>query len=64
MHLYYLLPGEKDHIIPPSLNKKNFDSYTDKSSKKEFNFSMAHIILFAAKKLAGSADIVRSDQEN
>lgn len=28
--------GEKDHIIPSSLNKKNFDAYTDSASKKDF----------------------------
>ena len=31
------IAGEKDHIIPSSLNKKNFDAYKDKNSKKNFN---------------------------
>ncbi len=30
------IAGEKDNIIPSSLNKKNFDAYMDKNSKKEF----------------------------
>lgn len=30
------IAGEKDHIIPPSLNKRNFDAYKDPNSKKEF----------------------------
>jgi len=30
------IAGEKDHIIPSSLNKKNFDAYKDTNSKKEF----------------------------
>jgi len=30
------IAGEKDNIIPASLNKKNFDAYSDKTSKKEF----------------------------
>lgn len=30
------IAGGADHIIPPSLNKKNFDAYTDKNSKKTF----------------------------
>jgi pimeloyl-ACP methyl ester carboxylesterase len=30
------IAGEKDHIIPSSLNKKNFDAYKDKNSKKDF----------------------------
>lgn len=30
------IAGEKDNIIPSSLNKKNFDAYDDKNSKKSF----------------------------
>ncbi|MGZ3884989.1 MAG: alpha/beta hydrolase, partial [Bacteroidia bacterium] len=30
------IAGEKDHIIPASLNKKNFEAYSDAGSKKEF----------------------------
>lgn len=30
------IAGEKDHIIPSSLNRKNFLAYTDASSKREF----------------------------
>ncbi len=30
------IAGEKDHIIPSSMNKKNFDAYNDKNSKKDF----------------------------
>lgn len=30
------IAGEKDNIIPASLNKKNFDAYKDANSKKEF----------------------------
>ncbi|MEI7802365.1 MAG: alpha/beta hydrolase [Bacteroidota bacterium] len=30
------IAGEKDHIIPSSLNKKNFDAYKDAVSKKDF----------------------------
>lgn len=30
------IAGEKDHIIPSSLNKKNFNAYTDINSKKDF----------------------------
>jgi pimeloyl-ACP methyl ester carboxylesterase len=30
------IAGEKDNIIPSSLNKKNFNAYKDKSSIKEF----------------------------
>jgi pimeloyl-ACP methyl ester carboxylesterase len=30
------IAGEKDHIVPASLNKKNFDAYNDKASSKEF----------------------------
>lgn len=30
------IAGEKDHIIPSSLNKKNFNAYTDTNSKKDF----------------------------
>ncbi len=30
------IAGEKDHIIPSSLNKKNYEAYKDKSSKKDF----------------------------
>lgn len=30
------IAGEKDNIIPSSLNKKNFDAYKDKNSIKEF----------------------------
>jgi pimeloyl-ACP methyl ester carboxylesterase len=30
------IAGEIDHIIPSSLNRKNFESYTDKSSKIDF----------------------------
>jgi pimeloyl-ACP methyl ester carboxylesterase len=28
--------GEKDHIIPSSLNRKNYEAYADKASKKKF----------------------------
>ncbi len=31
-----IIAGEKDHIIPPSLNEKNFKCYKDKSSKTDF----------------------------
>lgn len=30
------IAGEKDNIIPSSLNKKNFNAYKDKNSKKDF----------------------------
>lgn len=30
------IAGEKDNIIPSSLNKKNFDAYTDTASRKDF----------------------------
>lgn len=30
------IAGEKDHIIPSSLNKKNFEAYKDKNSKIDF----------------------------
>ena len=30
------IAGEKDNIIPASLNKSNFEAYTDKNSKKDF----------------------------
>ena len=30
------IAGEKDHIIPASLNKKNFNAYKDTNSRKEF----------------------------
>lgn len=30
------IAGEKDNIIPASLNKKNFDAYKDANSKREF----------------------------
>ncbi len=30
------IAGEQDHIVPPSLNMKNFKAYTDKSSKIDF----------------------------
>jgi len=31
-----IISGEKDHIIPSSLNKKNFEAYKDKNSKMDF----------------------------
>ncbi len=31
------IAGEKDHIIPASLNKKNFEAYQDKNSKTDFH---------------------------
>ena len=31
-----IIAGEKDNIIPPSLNKKNYQAYTDKNSKTDF----------------------------
>jgi pimeloyl-ACP methyl ester carboxylesterase len=31
-----IIAGEKDNIIPSSLNKKNFDAYTDSASRKDF----------------------------
>lgn len=31
-----IISGEKDHIVPSSLNKKNFKAYTDKKSKTYF----------------------------
>ena len=31
-----IIAGEKDHIIPSSLNKKNFEAYKDKKSKTDF----------------------------
>jgi pimeloyl-ACP methyl ester carboxylesterase len=31
-----IIAGEKDTIIPASLNKKNFEAYTDKNSKTDF----------------------------
>ncbi|HET6992115.1 MAG TPA: alpha/beta hydrolase [Bacteroidia bacterium] len=31
-----IIAGEKDHIIPASLNRKNFDAYKDKNSKTDF----------------------------
>jgi len=30
------IAGEKDHIIPSSLNKKNCEAYKDKNSKRDF----------------------------
>lgn len=30
------IAGEKDHIIPSSLNKKNFNAYKDETSKRDF----------------------------
>lgn len=30
------IAGEKDHIVPASLNRKNFKAYKDTNSKKEF----------------------------
>jgi len=30
------IAGEKDNIIPPSLNRKNFAAYKDKNSQKDF----------------------------
>lgn len=30
------IAGEKDHIIPSSLNRKNFEAYKDKNSKRDF----------------------------
>lgn len=30
------IAGEKDHIIPASLNRKNFEAYSDPNSKKDF----------------------------
>jgi len=30
------IAGEKDHIIPASLNRKNFEAYTDRSSRTDF----------------------------
>lgn len=30
------IAGELDHIIPPSLNRKNFEAYTDAKSEKTF----------------------------
>jgi esterase/lipase len=31
-----IIAGAKDHIIPSSLNKKNFEAYNDKKSKIDF----------------------------
>lgn len=31
-----IIAGEKDHIIPSSLNKKNHEAYKDKNSKTDF----------------------------
>jgi pimeloyl-ACP methyl ester carboxylesterase len=31
-----IIAGEKDHIIPASLNRKNFEAYKDRNSKIEF----------------------------
>lgn len=31
-----IIAGEKDNIIPASLNRKNFDAYKDKNSKRDF----------------------------
>jgi pimeloyl-ACP methyl ester carboxylesterase len=31
-----IIAGEKDHIIPPSLNRKNYAAYKDKNSKTDF----------------------------
>jgi esterase/lipase len=31
-----IIAGEKDNIIPPSLNRKNFLAYKDKNSKTDF----------------------------
>lgn len=31
-----IIAGEKDNIIPPSLNKKNYEAYKDKNSKTDF----------------------------
>lgn len=32
-----IIAGEKDHIVPSSLNKKNFDAYTDHQSRVDFH---------------------------
>lgn len=31
-----IIAGEKDHIIPASLNKKNYEAYRDKNSRTDF----------------------------
>jgi pimeloyl-ACP methyl ester carboxylesterase len=31
-----IIAGEKDHIIPPSLNRKNYEAYKDKNSTIDF----------------------------
>ncbi len=35
-HPLLFIAGEKDHIVPSSLNKKNFEAYTDTGSVKSF----------------------------
>jgi fermentation-respiration switch protein FrsA (DUF1100 family) len=30
------IAGEKDHIVPSSLNKKNYEAYQDRSSIREY----------------------------
>lgn len=35
-HPLLFIAGEKDNIIPPSLNRKNYNAYTDSNSKREF----------------------------
>jgi pimeloyl-ACP methyl ester carboxylesterase len=31
-----LIAGEKDHIVPSSLNRKNFEAYRDQNSRRDF----------------------------
>jgi pimeloyl-ACP methyl ester carboxylesterase len=35
-HPLLFIAGEKDHIIPSSLNRKNFSAYLDRNSKRDF----------------------------
>ena len=31
------IAGQEDHIIPASLNRKNFEAYKDTNSRRDFN---------------------------
>jgi pimeloyl-ACP methyl ester carboxylesterase len=35
-HPLLIIAGEQDHIVPSSLNKKNYDAYLDKNSRIDF----------------------------
>ena len=53
-----LIAGEKDHIIPLSLVKKNFEAYSDKNSRTDFNqFADRTHYICGQKKLGRSVRI-------